>query len=197
MCISRTYRIGHVGKCVQRCLMSGKAGSSKLPPKLPNVPNKYNSKSSAFNLKPNMPDGLYYQPAPSPMNPEITPKAFLPPEDPRKNSSLYYPEEQTLIKDNIKYMPPIFEKKQAKKYELTEADVLELQKMRDNGATRKQMKEKFHVSDFFINIATERNPKTAKKEAKTLKKVVKRWSKDTKEARILKEKQKLMWQRGL
>lgn len=144
-----------------------------------------------------MPDGLYYQPAPSPMDPEITPKAFLPSSDPRKSSSLYYPEEETLIKSNIKYMPVIFEKKLAKKYGLTKENVLELQKMRDHGATRKQMKEKFHVSDFFISIATQRNPKIAHKEEKTLKKVVKRWSRDTKEARILKEKQKLMWQRGL
>jgi len=197
MFIGRTYQLRQVGKLVQRCYISGKAGSSEFPPKLPNVPNKYNSKSSAFNLKPNMPDGLYYQPAPSPMDPEITPKAFLPSSDPRKSSSLYYPEEETLIKSNIKYMLVIFEKKLAKKYGLTKENVLELQKMRDHGATRKQMKEKFHVSDFFISIATQRNPKIAHKEEKTLKKVVKRWSRDTKEARILKEKQKLMWQRGL
>ncbi|QPG76118.1 hypothetical protein FOA43_003504 [Brettanomyces nanus] len=169
----------------------------KLPEKLSAVPNKYNSKSSAFNLKPNMSDGLFYQPAPSPLDPKITPKAFLPDTDPRKVSDLYYPEEDRLIKDNVKYMPIIYKASRAKNYSMTKDDVIELQKMRDAGATRKQMKEKFKVSDFFISIATESNPEKIIREKKLLKKQVKRWSAKTSVARKLKEKQKLMWEADL
>ncbi|VEU24406.1 DEKNAAC105645 [Brettanomyces naardenensis] len=173
------------------------SSTQKFPRKLPNTPNRYNAKSSAFNLKPNMPDGLFYQPSPSPLDPEITPKAFLPQSDPRKVSDSYYPEEEQLIKKNVQYMPIIYKARTAKKYGLTKEQVGELQSMRERGATRKQMKEKFQVSDFFISIATERNPDTIAKEKKVLKKQVKRWSAKTRDARKLKEKKKLMWERDL
>lgn len=170
---------------------------STVPKKLATTPNKYNSKSSAFNLKPALPDGLFYHPSPSPMNPEITPKAFLPESDPRKTSDLYYPEEEQLIKDNIQYMPIIYQGATPKSYKLTKDDVAELQKMRDSGATRKQMKEKFPVTDHFINIATDANPETLAAERKQLKRVVKRWSSKKKHARVLREERKLALERGL
>lgn len=180
-----------------RICIRNKSTASKLPPKLAYVPNKYNSKSSAFNLKPAMDDGLFYQPAPSPMDPETTPRAFLPDSDPRKKSEVYYPEDDKMVKQNLKYMPIIYQSRQAKLYNMTKKDVLELQKMRDSGATRKQMKEKFKVSDFFISIATNPKPRKLVDESKALHKQSKRWSVKTRNARVLKEKKKQLWERGL
>ncbi|GAV28884.1 hypothetical protein PMKS-002362 [Pichia membranifaciens] len=76
------------------------SSSSSGIPKLGTTPNKFNPKSSAFNLRPELPEGLFFHPAPAAPNPEITPKAFLPKSDARAASDLYYPEQDSLVTAN-------------------------------------------------------------------------------------------------
>lgn len=165
--------------------------------KLATTPNKFNAKSSGFNLKPDLPNGLFFHPAPAGLNPEITPKAFLPESDARAKSDLYYPEQDTLISKNVSYMPIISKTATPKHYNLDSQVVGELQAMRDAGATRKQMKEKFNVTDNFISLTTRPNEKTLQRQSKLLKKAAKNWSAKTLKARKARETRKLEWERDL
>lgn len=176
---------------------SSSTGSGSGIPKLGTTPNRFNSKSSAFNLKPALPDGLFYHPAPAAPNPEITPKAFLPKSDIRLNSDLYYPEQDSFITENINHMPVLSQSKSPKNYNLDSSVVDQLQQMRNDGATRKQMKEKFNVSDNFISLVTKPNPTTVANQKKILRKSVNKWSTKTLKARKIKEVKKLQWERDL
>lgn len=166
-------------------------------PKLATTPNKYNARSSAFNLKPALPDGLFFHPAPASLNPEITPKAFLPKEDVRSSAPEYYPEQKSYIGTNLPHMPTITNIKYPKNYKLSSNDIQELQSMRDQGFTRKEMKQKFHVTDNFISLTTKPNPSTIKKQSKLLKFQSKKWSNKTLAARKARETRKLQWERDL
>lgn len=177
-----------------KCLLSNQLRfKSTVPPKLATTPNKFNAKSSAFNLTPILPEGLYYHPAPSSLNPEITPKAFLPESDMRKNSPLYYPEEKSQITENVKYMPIISKCGNPKKYELTAENIADIQKLRNEGATRKQIREKYNITDTFISLTTKSNKVV--EEQKLLNKQFKKLSAKTLKAKKLKEIQKLQWER--
>ncbi|KAG7810841.1 hypothetical protein KL921_002469 [Ogataea angusta] len=171
--------------------------SSSIPPKLTHVPNKYNAKSSAFNIKPQLPDGLFYHPAPSALDPEVTPKAFLPDNDARKSSELYYPEEKTRISSNLDNMPVIFKASTPKSYKLSREEIQEIQEMRNRGVPRREIKAKFKVSDHFINISTTPNPDTVAKHQKKLEQAVRRWDSRTKNAKLIKLKQEVMWKRDM
>lgn len=166
-------------------------------PKLATTPNKYNARSSAFNLKPVLPDGLFFHPAPASLNPAITPKAFLPKDDIRANSAEYYPEQKSYIATNFSHMPTITNKKYPKNYKLSPNDIQELQSMRDQGKTRKEMKQKFGVTDNFISLTTTTNPTTVKNQAKLLKFQTKKWSNKTLTARKAREIRKLQWERDI
>lgn len=166
-------------------------------PKLGTTPNKFNPKSSAFNLRPNLPDGLFYHPAPAAPNPEITPKAFLPKSDIRLKSEFYYPEEQNSIIDNIKYMPIISKSSNPKNYKFDSTIVEKIQSMRDQGISRKEIKESLNVTDNFISLVSKPNPETEKNQKKLLIKAAKKWSSKTLKARKIKEIKKLQWERDL
>lgn len=173
------------------------SSSSSTIPKLGTTPNKFNAKSSAFNLRPDLPDGLFYHPAPAAPNPEITPKAFLPKSDIRVNSEFYYPEQDRLITENIKYMPIISKINIPKNYNFDSKIVEQIQSMRDEGKSRKQIKETLKVSDNFISLVSKPNPKTQEKQSKLLNKASKKWSAKTLKARKVKEARKLLWERDL
>ena len=170
--------------------------SSSIP-KLATTPNKFNSRSSAFNLVPRLPDGLFFHPAPAGLNPEITPSAFLPETDARKTSEVYYPEQRSYITANLQHMPVITKIPTPKNYAHTSETVQQLQQMRDEGATRMQMKQKFNVTDHFISLTTTPNDSTISKQSKKLKNTARRWSEKTKKARQARELRKLQWERDI
>lgn len=175
---------------------SNSSTSSGIP-KLGTTPNKFNPKSSAFNLRPILPDGLFYHPAPAAPNPEITPKAFLPKSDIRATSDLYYPEEQLSITNNVKYMPVISKISTPKNYNFDSSIVEKLQSMRDQGKSRKEIKETLNVTDNFISLVTKPNPETQANQKKILAKSARKWSAKTLKAKKLKEEKKLHWERDL
>ncbi|ODV87124.1 hypothetical protein CANARDRAFT_5678 [[Candida] arabinofermentans NRRL YB-2248] len=176
-------------------LTSIRLNSTKIPPKLPITPNKYNAKSSGFNLKPILPNGLYYHPSPSSLNCEITPKGFLPDLDPRKSSPLYYPE--TYKQEIINYMPIISKARTPINYSMDAESISELQNLRSKGVSRRELREKFNVSDFFINISTKPSDLTTIKENKKLKKASKRWSLGTRRAKEYKEKLHTLYEKDI
>lgn len=185
-----------LSKCKTTSVRFNSSSSSSIP-KLGTTPNKFNSKSSAFNLRPNLPEGLFYHPAPAAPSPEITPKAFLPKSDARASSDLYYPEQEALVSANVAYMPVISKTSQPKNYKFDASIVEQLQALRDQGVSRKQIKEKFNVTDHFISLVTKPNPQTQQQQKKLLKKSARKWSAKTLKARTLKEVKKLQWERDL
>ncbi|KAI0464594.1 hypothetical protein LJB42_002213 [Komagataella kurtzmanii] len=127
---------------------------------LTTTPNKYNSKSSAFNLKPNLPKGLYHHPAPAIPTPLQTPPVFLPEQDVRKNNNLYKLN-FSIPKENIDEMPLLNETRE-KKYHMSKEDIARMQQLRDQGYTRKQLKEEFGCSNLFISLSTKPVGKSSK-----------------------------------
>ncbi|CDK28197.1 unnamed protein product [Kuraishia capsulata CBS 1993] len=175
-------------KSVQRRLNS----TEVMPPKLATTPNKYNSKSSAFNLKPNLPKGLHYHPAPSLRSPLVTPIPFLPDSDPRKSSAVY---RETLKVEAVEHMPVIHQLGQ-EKYHLSEDDIRQMQQLRNEGWTRKQLTEKFKCSSYFVGIATTKNEIKAKEFQEQLSNVKSQWSEKNLLRHMNKQKQVELWKRN-
>lgn len=173
------------------------SSSSSGIPKLGTTPNKFNPKSSAFNLRPELPEGLFFHPAPAAPNPEITPKAFLPKSDARAASDLYYPEQDSLVTANVAYMPVVSKASQPKNYKFDASIVEQLQTLRDQGVSRKQIREEFGVTDNFISLVTKPNAQTQQQQKKLLKRSARKWSAKTLKARRLKEVKKSHWERDL
>ncbi|OWB55053.1 hypothetical protein B5S28_g917 [[Candida] boidinii] len=168
--------------------------------KLAVTPNKYNSKSSGFNIKPVLPNGLFYHPAPSAPTPLITPKTFLPNEDIRKTDDLYFNSEdyKSKIQDNLTNMPIISKFRNPKSYHMTKEQIEELQILRNEGKlSRKELCEKYKISDYFLSISTDSNPETISKEKLKILNNSSKWNYKTKKARELKEKRKIMWEKDL
>ncbi|KAH3671703.1 hypothetical protein OGAPHI_000408 [Ogataea philodendri] len=178
-------------------LVQVRFNSTSIPQKLTHVPNKYNAKSSAFNMKPQLPDGIFYHPAPSALDPEITPKAFLPDSDPRKNSVVYYPEESVRVGAHVKNMPIISKARTPKNYGLSPEQIEQIQEMRNKGIPRREIRHKFGVSDHFINICSSPNPETVAKYQHKVNKALKRWDERTKIAKLIKLKQEVTWKRDM
>ncbi|GME85984.1 unnamed protein product [Ambrosiozyma monospora] len=93
-------------------------------------------------------------------------------------------------------MPVLSQAPTPKSYHMTKKDVEQLQKLRDQGVSRSELKKKFKVSNHFISIATRPCEETTRREKEQLEKVVKKWSKGTRAARELREKEKVNWYRG-
>ncbi|ODQ81158.1 hypothetical protein BABINDRAFT_160557, partial [Babjeviella inositovora NRRL Y-12698] len=129
----------------------------KSLPTLAETPNKYNKVRSAWNLKPNLPQGLYHHPAPSAKSPLYeTPNAFLPESDPRKNlphilKSYEFSQEalsnMPLLQDDVASRP---------QYHLTAEHVAEIQSLRAQDPEAwsfTKLAKKFDTTVYFIRIA--------------------------------------------
>lgn len=91
-------------------------------------------------------------------------------------------------------MPSIFKTSLPKNYNLSPETVKQIQEMRDAGVSRREIKQKFNVTDNFISLTTTANEKTVSKQAKLLKKTASKWSNKTKSAKKAKELKKIQWE---
>lgn len=162
--------------------------------KLGTTPNSFNNKSSAFNLRPDLPQGLFYHPAPATTTPLLTPKIFLPSNDKRKNSSLYL-QNLSYLENNSTNMPKIYQSSNPKNYLHDNKIIEKIQNMRDNGIPRREIKATFNVSDHFINITTKANSKTIELAKKRLSKTASNWSIKRKNAKIARQLRNIEWER--
>lgn len=107
---------------------------------------------SAKNPRIFLPKGLVYNPPPSAPSPYQTPAAFLPKSEKRVH-----------VKDAQEYdvskIPALHEPKQGvQKYHLSEADILEMQRLRESEPqtwSTKRLAEKFGCSTFVVMACTE------------------------------------------
>lgn len=113
-------------------------------------PTSFHPVRSANKTKIQLPEGVVYNPPSSAPTPYQTPSAFLPSSDARRNA----PWNQQ--PQDIECMPPLVEPTQ-KSYNLTEADIAEIQRLRLEDPeqwTRKVLSKKFNCSPFFISMVS-------------------------------------------
>lgn len=121
----------------------------------------------------------------------------MPKSDARAASDLYYPEQDSLVTANVAYMPVVSKASQPKNYKFDASIVEQLQTLRDQGVSRKQIREEFGVTDNFISLVTKPNAQTQQQQKKLLKRSARKWSAKTLKARRLKEVKKSHWERDL
>lgn len=143
-------------------------------PRIAVTPNKFNPKASAFNAKVQFPEGLHLFPAQAAPSAVRTPNIFLPEEDPRRDNEIYN-FEQSYIKENIGFMP-IIDSGNKPSYHLTAEEIKEMRRLRfEEKYTRKQLKDKFQVSDYFIKISTKMNPQAKAEHVEKILKSKSKW----------------------
>lgn len=168
------------------------SSTSAQIPKLVRVPNKFNNKSSASNVKPTFTPGLHHHPAPSAGNIE-TPDVFLPQNDPRKGLDLSG--RTSALKPSL--APPLSTPRDTN-YNLTPQQVEEIRSLRMNEPekwTRRALAERFGVSGFTISLVADANPERSAEMQSRLGQIKSMWSEGRKKARIEREKRKEAWYR--
>lgn len=166
--------------------------SSSLPSLA--LKNKYKSKGSAFNFKPQkVKPGVYYQPSPSiPLPLQKTPNAFLPKSDIRKQATPEYTPE------DVSYMPPLSEISE-KKYHLTKEQVEEIVKLRTADPykyTRKALAEKFGCSEFFVSLVCDCSEERLNDMNNRLEQIQLMWGGRKRAAKEMKAERQKAWYRS-
>lgn len=126
--------------------------------------NKFNAKTSAFNLKPNPTQGLVHNPAASAPSLKKTPRPFLPASDPRLTAladtfKVYTPEE-------LQDMPLIMGYKAEREYTVDKDTALKIVKLRTEDPdtwTIRKLAQEFGVDRRFVNVVTGSNTKRQEK----------------------------------
>lgn len=153
--------------------------------------NKFNAKSSGFNLRPILPTGIFKHPAPASTSPMLTPKSFLPKSDQRLTSENYTPNG---IIDSIGVSPlSIFKSPTPKSYALSKDDVFEIQRLRNEGVPRSKIANQFKISNHFIGVITNKNQETFKSHNESVKKSFSKWNNNKIQAANLKAKRESKW----
>jgi hypothetical protein len=153
-------------------------------------PTMFNPIRSASNPRIQLPKGLVYNPAPSVPSPYNTPAAFLPKNADRKVMHEKDPYEV----ENM----PLLQQIQQKNYHLTDKDVIEIQKLRQEDPekwTRKSLAEKFGCSEFFISIASKPLPEHQAEMDRRLKVIKGRWSQKRIVTRRDRQRRRELWLR--
>lgn len=122
--------------------------------------NKYNSKKSAFNFKPVYTPGLVFNPAASIPSARQTPKAFLPPLDPRVNNMNGFYKSYT--DEDLQNMPIIYGASK-RNYDVSLDVAKEILQLRVNDPqqwTVSKLSKKYSVDpNFIMTITKDMKPK--------------------------------------
>lgn len=154
-------------------------------------PTQFNAVRSASNPRIQLPKGLAYNPAPSAPSPYDTPAAFLPEGDRRQIKKDAEPYE------DVENMPALISKWK-KSYNLTESDMIEIQRLRKENPqkwTRKALAKKFNCSPFFISIASKPHPKRQKEMDRRLEFIQSLWNESRTRARRDRKRRRDLWLR--
>jgi hypothetical protein len=165
--------------------------STSATQRLTRVPSKFNTTSSAGNVKPNYKPGLYHHPSPSIAKVD-TPDAFLPLSDPRKGLNI-----TGKPKVDIQNAPSLSTPRE-QKLNLTPKEVQEIQTLRMSEPekwTRKALAKKFDVSPFTISLVSDANPDRKLEMQSRLQTIKASWGEKRQRARADREKRKVAWYR--
>lgn len=157
--------------------------------------NLYNPVRSAFNIKPKTTEGLIYNPPASAPSLKNTPRAFIPPNDPRL--SVLAETFKTYTAQELADMPIIYAHK--KEYNLTPEIVKEIIQLRQEDPVKwsvGQLAKKFNVDIKKINVITGFSKIKQEKALAQLEAAKAKWNEASKRARVDKARRKQMWLRG-
>lgn len=155
------------------------------------MPSKFNTTSSAANVKPNYKAGLFHHPSPSVAKID-TPDAFLPLSDPRKGLNLSGKPPVDLS------TAPALSTPREQTHNLTPKEVEEIAGLRMNDPetwTRKKLAEKFDVSPFTISLVADPNPERQAEMLGRLDLIKAGWSEKRKKGKQNRQKLKVAWYR--
>ncbi|KAF5116166.1 hypothetical protein DV454_001799 [Geotrichum candidum] len=172
---------------VQKRLVSSFA--KKRDVKAP-FPTTFHPTRSANKTRILLPEGVVYNPPAAVPTPHQTPAAFLPNSDPRKTAPW------NSKQHDISNMPQLSDNK--KQYNLTEAEVKEIQRLRIEDPekwTRKALAAKFNCSPFFISIASNTTVERQQQMNETLEIIKSRWTEHRKKIRADRVRRREVWAR--
>lgn len=159
--------------------------------------NKYNAKRSAFNFKPNPSQGLVYNPPASAPSVKKTPKAFLPPHDPRINVLAHT--YKVYSQEELQNMPLIVGYGQNKDYSVDAETALKIQKLRSEDPERwtiSKLAKEFDVAQKTVNVIAASNGQRRKQIDGQLQQQAATWSEEKVHAREDRRKRVQMWLRN-
>ncbi|PRT53461.1 54S ribosomal protein L20, mitochondrial [Wickerhamiella sorbophila] len=165
------------------------ARAHKTPVKT-RFPTKYNPVRSAYKQKILLPEGLVYNPSPAAPTAWETPAAFVPKSDKR-----------TVLKDAKPYdiaNMPALKTPAEKTTNLTEADAIEIQRLRNEEPekwTRKALASKYSVSEHVIGILSKPNAERAQEMNSRLATIKSIWNDKRTRAREHRQRRKAFWLR--
>ncbi|CAG87958.1 DEHA2E09570p [Debaryomyces hansenii CBS767] len=159
--------------------------------------NKYNAQRSAFNLKPVPTQGLVHNPPASVPIARNTPKAFLPPNDPRlhKLEGKY----KTYSADVLEDMPVIYGMAKEKDYSMTAETAREILKLRTEDPSKwtvSKLAKEFNVSKQSVNVVTMKNEKRGEEVISQLEVLQEKWTNNKLMSRNDRRKRVQMWLRN-
>mmetsp|Transcript_4649 Transcript_4649/g.5158 ORF Transcript_4649/g.5158 Transcript_4649/m.5158 type:complete len:183 (+) Transcript_4649:42-590(+) len=159
--------------------------------------NKYNAQRSAFNLKPVPTQGLVHNPPASIPIARNTPKAFLPPNDPRLHrlEGKY----KTYSPDVLEDMPVIYGMAKEKSYSMTAETATEILKLRTQDPSKwtiSKLAKKFNVSKQSVNVVTMTNKERNEEVKSELEALQKLWTNNKLMSRNDRRKRVQMWLRN-
>lgn len=159
--------------------------------------NRYNQKSSSFNLKPVPTQGIVHNPPASAPLVWNTPKSFLPANDPRhKLPSLKY---RTYSSEQLQDMPLIYGISNSRNYDVTPDIVKKLVDLRaadPNRWTIAKLAREFSINQNVVNVVTGVNEDRQEKLKTESEETKKNWSQDKAISRENRKKRVQMWLRN-
>lgn len=171
--------------------------SSRSVPHETQPRSKYNVRSSAFNIKPVPTQGLVFNPPASMPSANNTPRAFLPPGDPRVERLREF--QKSYTPEEVANMPLIYGIKAEKEYNVTPDVVAEVRRLREEDPaqwTVNKLARKFGISRMVANVITQESRTRQSQIKEELAELKKSWPLAKSQARIDRRKRVQMWLRN-
>ena len=143
-------------------------------------------------------DHIVFNPPSSAPSPYHTPLIFLPPNDPRRRLLAQAHAHANPYQDPERRLPPPVRKPYEKSYNLNEAQIAELQRLRAEDPfkwTRAKLAEKFGCSEFFVGMAAQATKERTDWSKQLLENTKARWGRRRSNAREDRTKRREVWAR--
>jgi len=139
-------------------------------------------------------DHIIFNPPSSAPTPLMTPKLFLPENDPRRNMGL--PGSQTSTSQSTSALPPAVRTPYAKSYHLTPTDFRKIRSLRLSNPSywhRNRLAKEFNTSTLFIGMVCQAPESRLREMEQRMEKIKSRWGEKRQLARQEREKRRAGW----
>jgi hypothetical protein len=171
------------------------SGAKPTVPFVGQPKNKFNAARSTFNMRPQLPQGLIHNPPAAAPSPKNTPRAFLPPLDPR----LALAPHKRYTAEEVLHMPVVYASKATKSYEITPDQVAQMQALRSAAPaewTVNKLAAKFGVTPDFVKVTTSIDSERKAQLARELAAQQQQWPLHKQKARVNRKRRVELWLRN-